>query len=191
MSVLADLRGLEKSEFWSFMDCRNRLHPFDAQGNRLSYADLRGNIDGLIDDSYRSLAGELREVGGYTKDTTPYSEFLWAAFLRRRIDVKDIEIDFEGVIAKSLASPITRWQLIYLPGAARNSPRRNESCIAYSVPTLSAEGASWPGGPRPPVQAAIALIDEVRREFEANCRHAILGPNIENNPEPSRPPGNP
>ena len=38
----------------------------------------------LVDDPFRSLAGELRRVGGYAKDTTPFSEFLWADFLRRR-----------------------------------------------------------------------------------------------------------
>jgi len=40
----------------------------------------------LADDPYRSVAGELRRQGGFAKDTTPFSEFLWADFLRRRID---------------------------------------------------------------------------------------------------------
>ena len=34
----------------------------------------------LIDDPFRSLAGELRRAGGFAKDTTPFSEFLWADF---------------------------------------------------------------------------------------------------------------
>jgi hypothetical protein len=45
----------------------------------------------LIDDPFRSLAGELRRAGGFAKDTTPFSEFLWADFLRRRVKRKTVE----------------------------------------------------------------------------------------------------
>ena len=45
--------------------------------------DIPKSIDALIDDPFRSLAGGLRRVGGFAKDTTPFSEFLWADFLRR------------------------------------------------------------------------------------------------------------
>src|SRR5436305_4773273 len=31
------------------------------------------------DDPYRSLAGEVRRAGGYAKEATPFSEFLWAS----------------------------------------------------------------------------------------------------------------
>ena len=102
VSVLADLSKLEKTEFWSFMDSRNWLHTFDAKGERRLYADLPKSIGKLVDDPYRSLAGDLREAGGYSKDTTPYSEFLWADFLRRRIDRKEVETDFEGAVNKAL-----------------------------------------------------------------------------------------
>ena len=102
VSVVADLSGLEKSEFWSFMDSRNWLHPFDAGGERRDYAALPKSVNGLVDDPYRSLAGELREAGGYSKDTTPYAEFMWAAFLRRRIDAKELLKDFESALNKAL-----------------------------------------------------------------------------------------
>ena len=36
----------------------------------------------LKDDPYRSLAGEVRKAGGYAKDSSPYTEFLWADFFR-------------------------------------------------------------------------------------------------------------
>jgi hypothetical protein len=44
-------------------------------------------VKGLVDGPYRSLAGELRR-GGFAKDTTPVSEFLWVDLLRRRLDSK-------------------------------------------------------------------------------------------------------
>ena len=56
----------------------------------------------MEDDPYRSLAGELRAIGGFAKDSSPFSEFLWADFLRPRIKPKAIKADFEGALAKAL-----------------------------------------------------------------------------------------
>jgi hypothetical protein len=56
----------------------------------------------LVDDPFRSLAGELRRAGGFAKDTTPYSEFLWADFLRRRMKPKAVERDFDRAIEQAL-----------------------------------------------------------------------------------------
>jgi hypothetical protein len=59
-------------------------------------------ITALVDDPYRSLAGELRRSGGFAKDTTPFSEFLWADFLRRRIKRKLVEDDFSAALNRAL-----------------------------------------------------------------------------------------
>jgi hypothetical protein len=56
----------------------------------------------LIDDPFRSLAGELRRAGGFAKDTTPFSEFLWADFLRRRLKGKSVERDFGRAVEQAL-----------------------------------------------------------------------------------------
>ena len=76
--MVADLRRLPRDAFWVFLDNRGWLHPFDDQGRRRPYQDLPKRISGLVDDPFRSLAGELRRSGGFAKDTTPFSEFLWA-----------------------------------------------------------------------------------------------------------------
>ena len=102
VSLVADLSKLDKPSFWRFMDKRNWLHPFDAEGKRQPYHALPGKIGDLADDPYRSLAGELRRSGGYSKVETPYSEFLWADFLRRRISRKLVEKDFERAVGKAL-----------------------------------------------------------------------------------------
>ena len=57
----------------------------------------------LVDDPFRSLAGELRRVGGYAKDTTPFSEFLWADYLRRRIKRKAVDENFDETLKEALA----------------------------------------------------------------------------------------
>ncbi len=102
VTVVANLSKLEPDAFWTVMDNRNWMHPFDADGRRRSYSDIPKSVSDLIDDPFRSLAGELRRAGGFAKDTTPFSEFLWADFLRRRIKRKAIEEDFGQAIEKAL-----------------------------------------------------------------------------------------
>ena len=88
VTVIANLSKLEPDAFWTVMDNRSWMHPFDAKGERRHYKDIPKSITDLVDDPFRSLAGELRRAGGYAKDTTPFSEFLWADFLRRRMKRK-------------------------------------------------------------------------------------------------------
>jgi hypothetical protein len=102
VTVIADLSRLDRDAFWIFLDNRGWLHPFDEDGRRCTYADIPKTIGELIDDPYRSLAGELRRVGGFAKDTTPFSEFLWADFLRRRVKRKLVEQDFAAAMEQSL-----------------------------------------------------------------------------------------
>lgn len=102
VTVVADLRKLDKEAFWIFLDNRGWMHPFDDAGHRRGYEDIPKSLTDLVDDPFRSLAGELRVAGGYAKDTTPFSEFLWADFLRRRIKRKLIEDDFPRALEKAL-----------------------------------------------------------------------------------------
>jgi hypothetical protein len=72
-------------------------------------------VTGLVDDPFRSLAGELRRAGGFAKDTTPFSEFLWADFLRRRMKAKAVKADFDRAIEKALQLAKSA-EAGYLPG---------------------------------------------------------------------------
>ncbi|QXX73483.1 ParB-like protein [Methylovirgula sp. HY1] len=102
VSVVANLRKLDKDAFWIFLDNRGWTHPFDDSGRRRTYADVPKSLADLVDDPFRSLAGELRRAGGFSKDTTPFAEFLWADFLRRRIKRQDVEADFEQTLELAL-----------------------------------------------------------------------------------------
>lgn len=83
--LLKDLSVLDKDEFWIVMDHHQWVHPYDADGRRCAVAELPKTLDRMADDPYRSLAGEVRHAGGFPKDATPFAEFLWADFFRRRI----------------------------------------------------------------------------------------------------------
>jgi hypothetical protein len=101
-TVVADLRRLPREAFWVFLDNRGWLHPFDEHGRRRSYDDLPKRIPSMVDDPYRSLAGEVRKSGGCSKETTPFSEFLWADYLRRRLKRKLLVDDFPAALARAL-----------------------------------------------------------------------------------------
>ena len=69
----------------------------------------------LTDDPFRSLAGELRRAGGFAKETTPFSEFLWADFLRRRMKRKDVSKNFARAIKQAMRFAKSQ-DAHYLPG---------------------------------------------------------------------------
>jgi hypothetical protein len=84
VTVVANLSKLEKDAFWVVLDNRSwKLSPTSSM-------------------PFRSLAGELRLAGGYAKDTTPFSEFLWADFLRRRMKRQNVEKDFDAALEEAL-----------------------------------------------------------------------------------------
>jgi hypothetical protein len=86
-----------------------------ADLRRLHRDDVPKRISSLVDDPYRSLAGELRQSGGFAKDTTPFSEFLWADFLRRRIKPKMLDDDFPDALVRALKLAKS-GEADYLPG---------------------------------------------------------------------------
>ena len=100
--VIANLSKLEPDAFWFVLDNRNCMHPFDDSGRRRDFTALPKSVGDLVDDPFRSLAGELRRAGGFAKDTTPFSEFLWADFLRRRLKRKNVEADFDHALEHAM-----------------------------------------------------------------------------------------
>lgn len=115
VTVIADLTMVDKDAFWSVLDHRRWAYPYDGKGERRPFRDIPKSVTGLKDDPYRSLAGEIRRAGGYAKDVTPFSEFLWADLFRRRLSRKDVESDFASAVEKALAIAKSK-DAIYLPG---------------------------------------------------------------------------
>jgi hypothetical protein len=115
VTVVADLTMVDRDAFWGVLDNKRWVYPYDAKGERRRFKDIPKTVTDLKDDPYRSLAGELRRVGGFAKDTTPFSEFLWADFLRRRISRKSVEGNFDKALEKALG--VARGKdAVYLPG---------------------------------------------------------------------------
>lgn len=115
VTIIADLTMVERDSFWLVLDSRRWVYPYDAKGVRHHYKDIPKSVADLKDDPFRSLAGELRRAGGFAKDTTPFSEFLWADFFRRRLSRKSVAADFEKAVEKAL-SLARSSEAVYLPG---------------------------------------------------------------------------
>lgn len=115
VTVVADLSALEPDDFWLVLDHHSWVHPYDESGRRRDFADIPKSIDKLKDDPFRSLAGELRRLGGFAKDTTPFSEFLWADFLRRRMSSKSVRKNFSAALETAMALGKSE-EAHYLPG---------------------------------------------------------------------------
>lgn len=115
VNVVADLHALDKDAFWTVIDLKSWSHPYNDEGVRVGYSEVPKKIADLVDDPFRSLAGELRRAGGFAKDTTPFSEFLWADFLRRRMKRKTVENDFSSALEEALGLAKS-MDAGYLPG---------------------------------------------------------------------------
>ena len=120
--VVANLSMVDKDTFWTVLDNRSWMHPFDDKGRRRAYKDIPKSVVGLVDDPFRSLAGALRRAGGFAKETTPFSEFLWAAFLRRRVKRSLIELDFDRAIVTAMKFAKSE-EAAYLPGWCGPAPQ--------------------------------------------------------------------
>ena len=115
VTVVSDLRALDRESFWVVLDLRGWCHPYDSAGRRRPIDELPKSVSDLEDDPFRSLAGELRRAGGFAKDTTPFSEFLWADFLRRRMKAKQVDRDFDAALVRALELAKSD-EAHYLPG---------------------------------------------------------------------------
>jgi hypothetical protein len=85
--VEADYSTLGLDPFWIEMDRQKWVHPYDSGGIKKPFTDIPHHIEDLVDDPYRSLAGYVRNGGGYSKTTEAFAEFLWADFFRTRVTI--------------------------------------------------------------------------------------------------------
>jgi hypothetical protein len=115
VTVVSDLSSLDVETFWTVLDHHAWVHPYDVEGRRRAFRDIPKSVSGLEDDPFRSLAGEIRRVGGFAKDTTPFSEFLWADFFRRRIKRKLVKKEFRSA-ARTALKLAKSQDAHYLPG---------------------------------------------------------------------------
>jgi len=100
--IEADMAQLEFAAFWRAMGEKRWAHPIDERGHRQPFTAIPKHLEELRDDIYRSVAGFVRNAGGYDKTPTAFAEFLWADFFRQRIVVGPAHEDFQRAVAQAL-----------------------------------------------------------------------------------------
>jgi hypothetical protein len=94
----ADFSSSGMDEFWKQMDKNLWVHPLDQNGIRHLYSAIPVHLNELVDDVYRSVAGYVRDAGGYDKTPTAFAEFAWADFFRRSIPTELVRADFHAAV---------------------------------------------------------------------------------------------
>lgn len=115
VGVVKDLSTLKPRDFWIFLDHYSWVHPYDATGERRAFKDMPKNFEDLKDDPYRSLAGEVRDAGGFAKADAPFLDFLWANHLRASIARKTLERSPKQALSAALALARSK-KSAHLPG---------------------------------------------------------------------------
>lgn len=109
--TVLDLSELTPEQFWVAMGKRNLLWRFMSDGSPIEVQELSQRLPNrvaeLADDPYRSLAALVRKAGGYTKSTKPFSEFIWANYLRPRIPMVLVQVpDVEAYVHHGISHAV-------------------------------------------------------------------------------------
>lgn len=84
--ILKNWRDHTLADFWNKMKEQQWVYLYDEHGvGPKNPSALPANLLGLRDDPFRSLAGAVRDKGGFKKTTIPFVEFAWANFFRKHI----------------------------------------------------------------------------------------------------------
>ncbi len=115
VGLVRDLSALSAENFWVFLDHYSWMHCYDAKGKRQPLDAVPQRFEDMQDDPYRSLAGELRDRGGYSKVDVAFLEFLWANHLRQKISTRLLKNDPKKALEKALKMAPSK-QCSFLPG---------------------------------------------------------------------------
>lgn len=113
--LVQDLSALPSAEFWLTMENNRWTYPYNARGQRVSFADMPEHIWDLEDDEFRSLSASVRDAGGYRKTTVPLEEFRWADLFRQNFPPPQTDAEFDSLVKKALEFAKTKAAL-GLPG---------------------------------------------------------------------------
>jgi len=100
----ADLSSLSSKEFWKKVLSRRWARLVDEEGKPISWQELNRltSIEDIKNDPYRSLAGIVRNKGGFKKTDIPFMEFEWADFFRSRIKMPGVKISWKRAITLAM-----------------------------------------------------------------------------------------
>jgi hypothetical protein len=96
------IKGLTKEQFYAVTKAMGLYYDRDERGVERDPSDLPSDTRGHTDDPYRSLAGSVRDAGGYDKTSEPFAEFKWTNFFRERVKIGSKRADFDKSVAEAM-----------------------------------------------------------------------------------------
>lgn len=103
VQVDANFSTMAIADFWKDMEEKAWVHVVDGKSKLGTIADIPKKLADMEDDPYRSLAGDARQQGAFTKTMTPYMEFTWTDYFRRLIKLQKVRSNYNGALKKAIA----------------------------------------------------------------------------------------
>ncbi len=120
VNILDNKEEMEYRDFWDYMNKKEYVWLHDNDGKLLSLDEfldvLPKHIKDLEDDPYRSIAGVVRKQGGFTKVQKPFTEFVWAEYFRKRLDLPNISKEFPEDVVNTALKLSKLPEASHLPG---------------------------------------------------------------------------
>jgi hypothetical protein len=123
VGVVKDLSALEATDFWIYLDHLSWVHPYDQRGKRRSLKEVPSSLRALRDDPYRSLAGEVRDLGGFAKSDTPFLEFLWTNYFRANVRADWLRSHYGKALKRAMRLALSA-KTRHLPGWVGSRDRK-------------------------------------------------------------------
>lgn len=102
IQVIADKSEMSAFQFWNWMKMKSYVYLKNEKGQAIEVGALPKSIGAMKNDSFRSLAGEVRDRGGFEKTKKPFMEFEWALFFRRFISPEELSRNFDAAAERAV-----------------------------------------------------------------------------------------
>jgi hypothetical protein len=80
-----------EDEFWAVLNAAGLARLKNETGADIDASQLPKTLEAMADDPYRSLAGFVRQKGGFCKSSREFAEFAWADWFRSKSPALDIQ----------------------------------------------------------------------------------------------------
>ena len=93
VTVIGDLRMVDRDAFWGVMDNKRWVYPYDVKGERRHFMDIPKVITALKDDPFRSLAGDQGPNAPYNGGAKFYQVYSGDTALDHDLRISHIAYD--------------------------------------------------------------------------------------------------
>ena len=99
----ARLKALPRDQFYAVTRAMGLFYDRDQFGAGPHDPNhLPEDVRSMADDSFRSVAWQVRKRGGYDKTAVPFAEFQWAQYFRERVKTYPTRADFEAAVIEAM-----------------------------------------------------------------------------------------